>query len=361
MALKVHDGFDHYGTATDFLSRSGFLQWQFPNASTPASFAFVSGLTNYGKALQYGSHQNIGEASQVVRAVWANRDVAATIGIRTKALPGFSFSYQFVDTVGGAPQLTLIFSAGNYSIAVYRGSSSGTLLAMSPNNVWTGNEPNFIEMQYTIGSSGAIEVRNNGIVVQNLSISGNTQATANAWSDAWDLLPFTGGIGVTPTIVLDDLYYTDTTTGPGLAPLDGYVGDSTTRTLFATGNDSVAWVPAALTNWQEISEIIFDGDGSYNFSSTPGDQDTFTFEPLTGVITTVYCVTITYAPRKNDGSPHSTKSVVKIGGTSYFGSTQAVGTGYYFLTDQFVLDPDTGLNWVLSDVNGAAYGYNLVT
>lgn len=364
MALKVFDGLDHYNDSTDFLSRTGFLQWQFPNNFVPSVFQFVTGLTGFGKALRWGHNQNIAQPTPTIFAVWGNRDQEAYIGVRIKPDAGWSFQVGFYDSVGADSQLTITIDAANYSVSAHRGTSSGTLLGMSANNVWTGGVGNFFEFHYKIANTGGvIEVRNNGATV--LSITGvDTQITANAWADVMSLLPFTAGIAVVPTGVIDDIYYCDTVPDSGSSGNDSFLGDSRTSTVFATGNDAVQFTPLANQNWQEISEVAMDSDTSYNFSANAGDQDTFVFAPTSNVITTIYGIQVTYAARKDDVGSRTMAGVIRISGTSYvYGTpdTVAAALTYSYHTDLWILNPNTGVNFTLSDLNAATYGYKLVT
>ena len=80
--------------------------------------------------------------------------------------------------------------------------------------------------------------------------------------------------------------------------------------------------PLAGSNWQEVAETAMDLDTSYNYTSTPGQQDTLNFGALAGTITTLYGIQLTYAARKDDAGARSVKSIVKIAGTSYAGATR---------------------------------------
>jgi hypothetical protein len=273
--------------------------------------------------------------------------------------------------VANLTQVAVLFNPVNYSIQIYTGGTTllgpgggfwdGTLVYVSANNVWTGNVWNFIEIWPVINATtGSVTVRVNGVVLA--SVTGiDTKITSNLW---WDQMGIasqtTGGLNVDTQI--DDLYYCDTTTGAGLTPCNTFLGDCRVQTLFATGNDAVQWTPHAGSNWQEVAETAMDSDTTYNYSSTPGQQDTLDFGALAGTITTIYGIQLTYAARKDDAGARSVKSVVKVSGTSYFGSTNSLPDGNYaYFTDQWILNPNTGLNWTISGVNGAAYGYNMVS
>jgi len=364
MANKTFDGFDHYKSATDWLARSGWLQWQV--LGTSYSVSFVTGRNGRGKALQFAGAPIL-DARAV--AVFRDRNNEGFLGAAFTILestgltpPASGMWFFFYDLTTVTVQASVHFDEANYSVVVYRGdgTTSGTLMAMSPNNVWTHDVSQFYEFHYKIdGSSGILEVRvSNNVVV---TATGNTLSSANAWADGF---AFRGSLtpgGANPAnFLIDDFYYNDTTTGPGLVPCNSYLGDSSTVTLFAIGNDSVSWTALTGSNWQMISEVQMDGDTSYNSTSTAGNEDRFNFQALTAALDTIYALQVTGAYRKDDGGTRTIQQALKSGSTEVYGATFSLpDTNYSYFTDLFVLNPATGLNWVLTDVNAIKAGYKL--
>jgi hypothetical protein len=363
MANLGFDGFDHYNAAADFLSRSDFIQWQ--NTTSAGTLSFVTGLTGYGKAVKIVGG-NFGEG---LLGVFGARNQHFFFGQRVFCLNNNISAYGFylhcIDSLaagGAADQFKLRFDENNYAVEVWNGT---TLLGTSANNVWAGDVSNFIEIELYVatGTSGYVNVWVNNVQV--LALSGiTTQQSANAWVDSisYQPSPVSGGGG--SYIILDDFYYNDTTSGPGLFPMNGRAGDSRTSTQFATGNDVVQFAPLANANWQEISEVAMDGDASYNYDNNAGDQDTFVFQPLLATLSTIYALRLTYATRNDGAGSRTTAGVVKIGGTSYvYGSPNSVpaSANYVYFSNQWTLSPATGLNFTRTEVNGADFGYKLVS
>ncbi len=373
MAFKVWDGFDHYNNGNDLLARSGFLQWQ--NPTTPLTVSFVPGLTagGAGKAIKIaGNAVTTPNPSNVLRAVWGTRNGEFYLGQRV-LVPGgninspvSSFCLFLQDTVAGAPQFTIYFNANNYAIQVFKGGfNSGTTLGLSANNVWTGDASQFIEVHCKVdGSAGIVEVRVGGVA--KLTITGaDTQSTANAWCDAVDYSPFALISGVAGWMALDDLYYADTTAGPGAFAANTYAGDVRVATLFATGNQSVSWSPNPNTNqnWQNVSETAMDGDTTYNATATPGNEDLLAFQALTGTIADIFGLQITIAARKDDAGIRTLEYALKSGSAAeQYGGAWSVPDTYAYWTDApVILDPSTGVNWTTTGVNAAFYGYKLAS
>jgi hypothetical protein len=368
MALKVWEGFDHYSSSADLLARSGFLQWQIISFLSPG-LTFQTGLTGFGKALKVTTSVSGGPftATAFLRGVWQDRNQEAFFGMRVLLPLGTNAGGLFVtlvDTVAGTGQIVILFNEQNYAVQIYRGTItsgaiSGTLLYASPNNAWIGNTAIYLEIGAKIANSGGyVTVRMNGVVIA--TITGvDTQNTANAWFDAIDLegSPISG----TQTFILDDIYYGDTTSGPGSYPGDTFAGDVRVSTLFATGDDSVQWTPnSGANNYSRINEQAMDGDTSYVTTSGAGNQDTYDFDPLISTIGIIYGLQITFAGRKDDGGPRTVKSVMKSGGTTDFGADHSLGNTYAYFTDMWILDPNTSANWTRTNVNAVAAGINLV-
>lgn len=373
MALKVFDGFDHYNSQTDLLARSGFLQWQLYGIYNP-SFGFQTGANGDGKALTI-NHDSLRNNFGLLVGVMGARLSNAFVGMRITATDVSSvpagFGIIFWDTLasgGPSPQCSVFFNPGNYCIQIYSGLYSGTfggiastLLATSANNVWAEGT-NFIEIWPVIGASGSVEVIVNGQTLMNVTGIG-TDPTGDAWWDAVGITPEPPvGQLASPTIALDDFYYCDTTTGSGTYPCNTPLGDVHVYTRFPIGNSSVQWTPLANTNWQEVDETAMDGDTSYNYSSTAGQEDLLNFGALASTINHIIGVQVTGAYRKDDAATRIVKQALKSSTTEVYGSNYSLGvSSYQYFTDLFVLDPNTSASWTLTAVNNAAAGYNLVS
>ena len=355
MALQGYDGFDHYGSGTDFFARNGFIQYE-NNGVTVNSFPI--GRTD-GKAVDVSQFVTGGQ----LQIVFQQRVAAAGVGFAHLLSVSNPQYFAFYDTIGAAIQCAVVFDTSNYSIKLYKGGSwafntytPGVLLYQTNNNVWARNIWNYIELWTTVGSSGSITVLVNGQVLA--TYSGNTQQTANAQWDRLDWLP-AGSAGGS---LLDDLYYADTTVGAGTYPCDTPLGDVHVYTRFPIGNSSVQWAPLSGANWQEVSEIAMDSNASYNSSATAGQEDLFNFAALTATISHIIGVQITGAYRKDDAGTRTLKQALKSSSTELYGTTRSVPmTLYTYWSDLSVIDPNTSSSWTLTAVNNVAGGYNLVS
>lgn len=352
------------------LSRSGFLQYQQWVANISPTVTFISG-PSIGKALRIQG----GVSSAGLMAVYADRNAEAFIGWRVRSpanLSGGTNSgrwFIFYDAVAGGIQFSVFFNRNNYSVQVFTGGgsganpASGTSIGLSANNVWTDNTWELVEIHAKIhGSAGEVEVRVRGETVLHLT-GQNTKITANAWFDSIGLVPdpFSGGAS-NSYLDLDDHYYCDTTSDSGTSANNTFMGDVGTRTLFATGDGSVHFIPnSGANNYSRINETAMDSDTSYNSSATPGDEDQFTFQPMINAIPVIYGVQVTIAVRKDDVGPRVIKTGLVSGGTTGYGANHSLPDTYAYFTDMWILNPDTTANWTRTEVNAALGLYNLVS
>lgn len=369
MAIKVWDGFDHYNNVNDLAARSGFLQI---DPDTAFGFAFPTGRNGQQRCLAMG-----GTTSQenIISFVYAQRVASAFTGFAFFMPTGVGpLTFEFWDSVTLTCQISFMFRADNQTITVFRGNAGiattkiggdggpiGTILGITNNNAFSQSSWNFLEFWPVIdNTTGSVKAYINNVEVIWVSgpITGvDTQVSANAW---WDVMHIQTGIILVETLLMDDLYYGDTTTGAGTHPGNVPLGDCHTETLFALGNNTVQWTPLTSTNYVEVQEHSMDSDTSYNFSNTVGQEDLLNFDAMSSSANTIYGIQLTGAYRKDDAGGRQIKQALKSGATEVYGASNALGElNYVYFTDQWILNPDTGSNWTTVGVNGLSAGYNV--
>ena len=342
MALFAFDGFDHYNDTSDFVARSsGNLMW-----STGIAVGISGpGRFGYGKSVGVGSIESFTGSFITQKQTWF-------CGFAASANPGFAANIG--DSVGGVTHLSITFSASTGRVTASRGS---TTIAISNNNVWSGAAYSYIEILATIDSSiGQLVVRIEGVPV--LSYSGNTR---NGGTATWDNISlggaFPGGAS------FDDFYYADTSIGPNPTfPCNTFLGDVRVQTLFAvgTGAGGVQWSPLSGTNYQMINETAMDGDTTYNYSDTPSQADYFNFQPLIASPVPI-SVQTTGAYRATSAGSRTINQFIVSNVTTENGSTYPLSGSYVYYTDQYPVDPNTGLAWTTAAVDALQAGYKLDT
>ena len=238
MALKVYDGYDHYNSNIDMQNRTGFLQYV-QGTSNIIYNGFVPGPFGDGLALSLTQGIN---GILLLNSVFQDRNSQFLVGKREIWSSGCGMIFYFNDTVANQTQCSVQFDPSNFSISLWRGNpSTGTMLAITSNNIWDNNTWNFVEMKVGIdNATGYITVRVNDAVI--ISVTNvDTQTTANPWADSLResmILNATNGV-----CIMDDFYYCDSTAGPGPNPMNDFLGDARCVTGFAIGNDSVQFTP----------------------------------------------------------------------------------------------------------------------
>jgi len=349
MGLFVFEGWDHYGSAsTDMLTRSGRLQW------TSSSCA-ISALNRAGtgKSLAFGQGGSLfGSLSQNFGTIIFGMGI-----IFNQSSGNDNFRIFLLDgSIGTQVEIELKPSTGQ--INLYRGPGTtliySSLLNQFPVGVWC-----FFEFKLKVdNTTGTFAFQVNSILKD--SVSGlDTQTTINSWVNVLEITTFPAGSGWTANV--DDLYINDITVDPGPYPMNDFAGDLRVVTLFAVGNNSVQWTPLAGTNWQEISEVAFDGDTTYNSTTTPGQEDTFNYGALPATINHVIGVQATGAYRKTNASTVTFQQAVISGVTEVYGTLQSAGNNYAYFTDLYLTDPNSGAAWTTTAVNSIKVGYKDIT
>ncbi len=321
------------------------------------SNTFVTGRQGLGRALT----TNI----STVVATLASRQASQFCGFRWR--PNGTCTLTIGDSVAGAAQAVVTFGAANHDVSL---AISGTTVWTSAADVWIPGQWYFVEVWPIIANSGgSIKILIDEGRTLSHTYSGDTQATANA---AWDTITWDGTAsgGESP---IDDFYAANTVTGQaGWSACTTPIGDSCTLTVFATGNDSVAWTPAtgagifpdlsANPNWQRVSETSMDGDISYNTVGTVGAEDTFNFGVFPNYLNAVIAVSTVTAMRRNGNATANIAPVIEIGGTkSYSSGHIPTAPDYVYVHDSWFVDPSDSSNLTLSNLNAMKAGYKLLS
>lgn len=359
--LLGFDGFDHQDRAEDFVTRTGTMAYGGRTVISEGGGdrPFLGGRTGFGQSLRLQSDSRL--AAVVTSASATLISGCGALGLTPGDNTGFAIG--FYDYAASLPQCFVYFDGMSGAVIAYRnvGQFDETIIGHTDNNVFDVSTWQFCEVKATIHSTvGTITVHINGQEV--LALTGlDTQNSTNASADGVDVFQFsTDRSALTAgAVAIDDFYVCDTTVGPGSFPCDDILGDLTVVTLNPTGNDSVQWTPVTGANWQEVGEIIFDGDNSYNYTITAGDEDRFTFAALLNTLTSVVAVQVTGAYRKDDATTHTLEQRLTSSSTTANGATLSLSTTWQYIADLFVQDPNGSIDWTATAVNLLRAGYKL--
>lgn len=251
MADIFWDGFDKYAPAGSLAWYGGTTsnsdgmsnlsgEWQLvgPGPSAAGEVGFVSGRFTPSLAFQF---YTLSGTANLYATRNLNQNVQTVVfGVAIKAgLTGGAGNFYLVYLLDSATiQFTIAVNLSGF-IVLYRGSTTGTLLATSTVQL-TPNSWYYLEGTITIHSTaGAWTINLNGATV--LSATGqNTRTTANNSANQIGI----GFIGSSDTngAAFDDMYVFDTTGTVNNAMR----GDSRVETLFPTVDSSVQFSPGAV-------------------------------------------------------------------------------------------------------------------
>lgn len=344
-AFPLVDGFDVY---PDVASTSQGLQSRWVASNTSQGYtnvAFVTGRFG-GQAVHVAAQIN-GFPSGICFPLYGEGFGATSVTI------GFAFNLQTsvrqTDIMGflnGGPNGTQVWGVGvNNAQQVYLWVGSYTSVVAAMVSIIETGSWHYIEATWVGGVSGSLNLYLDGLSA--LSYSGNT-GTASI-----DTLQ----LGAKLSANADIGYYDDVYVKTGSTRL----GERRVETLNTAANSSVTWTPLANTNWKEVSEVICDGDASYNFTSTAGNIDLFGINSLAENPVTISTVQVRAAIRKTDATSRVTHTVLNSGGTQQEGADWAVAGTYLYDIDLWDLDPHTSAAWTPAAVDAALIGYKLVS
>jgi len=376
MAIIVYDGFDHYKGQFDLQSRIGVLQWNDTETPGTSVIELTAGRGGYGQAVSLVTDEEIQFGGS-----FGELFTTAYLGMAMLMFPEV-VPYIDLKLMYYAPnnvQMTFRFYPASGVVQAFYGDAASpptitnqttgvvttlnNLLATSEANAFSAYTWAYIEIGATIGTSGSYDLHVNGTsVLSGTGVITNSGDSSTVFNGVRIFAPNVQNSSYAEECLrLDDFYLCDNTTGPGTYPCNGFMGDVAVRTLFPTGNHSVQWTPLANQNWQEVSEEQFDGDASYNYATTVGDEDLFTFGSVPATVSTVFATQLTGAYRKQDASIQTLSQSLVSSSTTSTAGTFAMSLSYAYHTDLIVLDPHTGATWTATAVNELIAGYTLAS
>lgn len=145
-------------------------------------------------------------------------------------------------------------------------------------------------------------------------------------------------------------------TAAGTSPGAGY-GDITFIPLFPTADDTVQWSHSSgAVNWDMVNDPVPDGDSTYNFTSTVGQQDKFVSNDLTQSIGSIPFVVVNTIDRKEDSGGVILRHIIDVGGVVSEGPDFGPSTSYDHHQSFFTTQPG-GAAWTIAAANNSKPGY----
>jgi len=328
------------------------------NGTARWSFTSNANLASTSPRLTGGSYIVAGSSSGFVlnKSFTAVSELFVGAGLYTGSISSFPWFIFMRGDNNTTTHLTLTLNAGG-TLKLFRGGSSGTVIA-NGTTILSPNAWNFIEFRATIADSGGIcQVRINGSTTNDIDFNGDTRNGGTATS--LDTIEFSANGAINPGIRVTDVNMRNTSGSVN----NTWLGDVTVRTLTPNGNGTDSQLTGSdsdqVNNYQQVDELPASST-DYNASATSGQRDTYSFSDLPGGVSNIYALQTTMYAAKSDATAASAKSVVRTGGTNYYGATQTLTTSFVNYTDIFETNPNTTLAWTVSDVNGVESGMEVV-
>jgi hypothetical protein len=236
---------------------------------------------------------------------------------------------------------------------------NATLLATGNTTTLATNTWYFIEYKTTISdSAGVVQVNINGASEGLTFVTGNAtnQDTRN------------GGAGTVTSFTV----YQQNNTAAGYAGV--FILDSTgsnandfigpcqfvARRPTAPGN-SAQFTPNFGPNWSNVADEWPDSDTSFNQSSTAGHIDLFEGDNIPVSSGTVVAIQHNIRARQDGGAARTIRPKTRISSTNYNGTTVATAGSYATILEPVSVSPATSSAWTISEIDGAEFGYELVS
>ena len=266
---------------------------------------------------------------------------------------------QFVDS-DSYVMMTLYLSSG--TLSAFRGSnfSTGVKLgfadALMPTKVW-----HYIEckINFATAATGSIVVHVDEEPVMNLT----SVKTSN--TDLRPSMVCVGGGTAGNDFWVDDIYICD---DQGSVNND-FLGDVRIERLSPSGaGTTTGFTPSAGANWDAVddivsSEVVRDGDTTYVESKVAGIKDTYLFtNSATTTPAEIVAVSVKSNVRKTDAGSRTFVHVAKAPeGDEDDSAALYPSVTYRYMESVFETDPNSGVAWLIADVNTAEFGYKVAT
>jgi len=330
MALMLIDSFGHYNNQT----QAG-RKWSQVNATV--NFYSSGGRRN-------GAYANISTNGWLIFTFSNRSTFICGTAFRTPSYPSTNRQlFAFYDLAQLQCELRLGPNGVIFVTRATNNVASSSPGAYPANNTWC-----YIEFKCTISNSGYYEVRVNGVNV--LSGTGNLRYTSNSYANGFRL-------GENLIGDVDDFYLCDNSGSIN----NDFLGDVKVELIMPNANGSNnGWTPSSGTDrYAVVNDNPPNDDTNYVYSNTSGDTFTVNLSNLTSV-GLVRGVQVSVMNRKDDASSYQIRPAIRTNANNYLGSAQSVNDSYKCAMQIWEVNPYTGTNWTLSEINALEAGASLV-
>jgi len=266
---------------------------------------------------------------------------------------------QFADS-DGLPILTVYVASGTLNVRLGNSLTNGTKLGFA-NALMTTKVWHYIEckVKFDTAAGGSIVLHVDEEEVMNVS------SVVTSTSDIRPSMICVGGGTQSNDFRVDDIYICD-----DLGTVNNtFLGDVRIERLSPSGAGTTTdFTPSAGANWDAVDditsgEILRDDDTTYVESKVAGIKDTYAF--TTSATTTpaeIVAVSVKSNVRKTDAGSRTFVHVAKAPeGDEDDSAALYPSVTYRYMESVFETDPNSGVAWLIADVNTAEFGYKVAT
>jgi hypothetical protein len=183
-------------------------------------------------------------------------------------------------------------------------------------------------------------------------------STAGTYTTPWDNIGFQYQVLGGNSVIVDDVYVIDPSTGINTT----FLGPVVVRTIWpdadATYTDFTPYPSSAdPDHFPHVNERIFDSDVTLVYDGTPGQKDSYKMA-LYGD-DAVYGAQLNLGARKGDFVTRQIEPLIRQSATDYTGATSTLSLDYLFYSWLLNQDP-SGSDWTIATVDADEFGVEIV-
>lgn len=355
---------------------------------TPASFApSQASLMTYWNAVGTGNPQtsvlgNKGNRGNPALYLPFGGSISRTVSHQATYTAIFRLNMGCAAGVGNNGAVSLIDFSSMTTLPTPLASllvkADGSILVFGNNNtgvpifttavVITANTDAVVEFKATISGTTnmnvAAEVRVNGVSVG----SGNANIGRNVNTLATGVANFNSVVLNSGVATVGQAYISDFCLNNGAGATNTGFLAGVIAPYFQVGfllpmadGTTLAWTPkSGSVHYTEINEIPQDGGASYVFDGTPGDVDTYHWQPIASFDGTICTVQLRFCAASDQEGLRTFQGNIGPGGGQQQTPEFGLCSGNFYRSASFDLDPTTGLPFTQAAFNGRQFGIGLV-
>lgn len=344
MALKFIEGFDYFGSTTDFLGKWG--------SSGTADISFDTGRFGVGTGKCIRLQRIASQPNCYYNLAAAVTELVIGFGFRTTSLSNGDRTILYLANQSLGINAALGYDTSGH-LQAFRGTTTGTVLGTTTATI-LADTWYYIEQKWKIADSGGyVIVKIDGVEV--LNVTGlDTKALSSANIDQ---LLFFGMNSGTGSKYFDDMYMCDLT---GTVNND-FLGECRVKYIKPTGDGPLQeWDPSAGAAWECVDETTPDGDTTYVLSDSAGDIALYDVEGIS-VDDVIKGVDVVVMARKDDAPTRIVKPTIRVEGFDHDGATKTLTTSYAYSTHIWETNPETLAAWTPAEITDLQVGMTLDT